>query len=147
MRPRIIAVIGLVAALLGGCGGDGGNPGSNNNPALTLSIVEPMGGTAVTVPFTVKVTSSVPLGAITTGQHHVHVYFDDNTAEYTLGESDTVQITKAPTGSHRLRVSLRNADHTAAGADTEVMVIVSGGGTSGTPTPGPSGSDDGDYRY
>lgn len=118
------------------------------------------------MPFSVKVQSSVPLGPTESGLHHVHMWFDDDEADYLVVESDQGQITstdsdwfshKAPSlspGSHTVHVSLRNANHSPAGAETQVTVMIGGAGASPAATtsaPAPAatggGSPDDPYNY
>jgi hypothetical protein len=88
----------------------------------------------------------VELGSTRSGKHHVHVYFDGNDKQYEVVESDTVEISSSSKsaaglsqGKHELNVSLRNADHSPAGAETKLTVDVGGSGGGGgqpqTPTP------------
>lgn len=111
-------------------GGTAGNSSSNE-----VSVTEPADGASVQLPFTLKVKSSVPLGPTKSGQHHIHVFFDGNSKQYEVVESDTVQITSSSKsaaglspGKHELDVSLRNADHSAAGFETKITVDVGGSG-------------------
>lgn len=136
----------LAAALLTACNsgtgnsGDGGDAGAPGN--MTMNITAPAAGTPVTVPFTVTVDSSVPLGPMPSGQHHIHVWFDDNENDYVMIEASSGQVTKAPAGEHVLHVSLRNPNHSPAGVEKELKVMVTGGGAPGptsTPTEDPYG--------
>lgn len=106
----------------------------------TLAVSEPGSTEAVSVPFTVKITTNVALGTPATGDHHVHVYFDDNVNQYTVMTSDTVQITNAPVGVHVLHLSLRNPNHSAAGVETSIQVTIGSGGSPASPKPSPSPS-------
>jgi hypothetical protein len=106
----------------------------------TLAVSEPGSTEAVSVPFTVKVTTNVPLGTPASGDHHVHVYFDDNVNQYTVMTSDTIQITSAPAGVHVLHLSLRNPNHSAAGVETSIQVTIGSGGSPASPSPSPSPS-------
>lgn len=139
-------VLLLTAVLLVACGDDGA--GSSGAGAPTIAITQPTGGTTVTVPFMVTFTSSVPLGAEDTGLHHVHLYFDGDSSDYLIVRGSTVQVTQAPAGSHTMHLSLRNANHSAAGAEAEVPLTI--GAPAGTPSPAPTPSatptDDG-YAY
>lgn len=114
--------------------------------APTLSIASPAEGAALTLPFTVQLESNVPLAAPETGEHHVHVYFDGDDSEYVLAYGNSVEVTELPTdlppGPHVLNASLRHADHSAAGVEAEVDVVLGTGGT-----PADSGSSGGDYGY
>jgi hypothetical protein len=113
-------------------------------------------GATVTVPFTIKVKSSVPLGPTESGRHHVHIWFDANENDYQVVESDSLEVTNLPAGQHTVHVSLRNANHSPAGADTQTMVVVGGGDgapaatpspSAATPSPGPPMSEEPDPGY
>jgi hypothetical protein len=130
-----------------GSGGDAGNGGG-----MQVSVSEPADGASVQLPFTLRVNSSVPLGPTKSGNHHVHVFFDGNDKQYEVVESDTVEISSKSKsaaglspGKHELNVSLRNADHSAAGAETKLTVDVggSGGGQPQAPTNTPYGGGGG----
>jgi hypothetical protein len=112
--------LGLVAALSTGCQGD---------PEENVQITTPAPGEVVTVPFQVTVEASVPLGASTEGLHHVHVWFGDDLESYLVVEENVVQINYAPDGEHAMFVSLRKPDHSAAGAETSVQLVINGGST------------------
>jgi hypothetical protein len=83
------------------------------------------------VPFTITFTSSVPLGDESTGRHHVHLYFDGNDDDYLIVRDTTVQVQNAPAGAHTMHMSLRNANHTPAGAEAEVPLTITSAGDSG----------------
>lgn len=102
---------------------------------MTLEITSPADGDSVEVPFTVEVASSEELGPIETGAHHVHVFFDGDDEEFLVVEGESVEVTDLPEGEHVVNASLRNADHSPAGVETEVTVTVGTGG---------AGSDTGD---
>jgi hypothetical protein len=132
--PTLLLVIPLVA-----CGGGttGATASATGPNGLSMSVTEPTMGASVTAPFTVKVSSSVPLGVVSTGMHHLHIWFDGDANKYQMVESDTGQVKSVPAGAHAMHVSLRNADHTAAGVDVEVPLTVSGpGSTDDAPAPG-----------
>lgn len=138
---RAAAAVVAVVATLTACGQDAGSGGTGTGDSgLSVSIVEPASGASVSVPFTVKVQSSVPLGTTESGKHHVHVWFDENSSDYMVVESDSVQVTNLSAGSHVVHVSLRNANHSAAGAENQTTVMVGGGGAPGG-TPAPATSD------
>jgi hypothetical protein len=150
MRTRILAVLSALALLAAGCGGgsSGDSGGGSGGGGLTLQIAEPADGTSVTTPFTVKVDSSVPLGTTESGKHHIHVWFDDKANQYQVVEADNVQVDsgKLGAGQHVIHASLRNANHSAAGAEAQATVMVTAGG--GAPAPAsPSATDTGGYGY
>jgi hypothetical protein len=121
MRMLVATVaLGLVVALGTGCQG---------GPEETVEITSPAPGEAVTVPFQVTVEASVPLGAPTEGFHHVHVWFGDDLESYLVVEDNVVEINYAPDGEHAMFVSLRNPDHSAAGVETSVQLVIHGGST------------------
>jgi hypothetical protein len=136
--PVIVASLGLLAAAA--CSSSGGGGGT------TLSITSPADGATVSAPFTVTVASSVPLGPPSSGNHHVHIWFDGDDSHYTLGYSNHVRITDVSSGKHQMTVSLRNPNHSAAGVDKTITITVSSGaGQSQTPTSGTSSSSG--YTY
>ena len=124
-----------------GSGGGSGDSGGN-----TVSIVEPADGAMIQIPFKLQVKSGVSLGSTESGQHHVHLYFDGNDKKYEVVESDNVEVTNSSKavaglqpGKHELNISLRNADHSPAGAETKIMVEVGGGGGAEPPASGGGG--------
>jgi hypothetical protein len=145
-RVRILTTLGaivLVAAT--GCGSDTADAGSTDSGsgAKTVTIKEPADGASIDIPFTLSLDSGVELGTTESGKNHVHLYFDGDDSKYEVIESDNMKITsKSPAveglkpGEHELDISLRNADHSAAGFDTKITVKVNGGG-------GDQNSDDG----
>lgn len=140
---RFIAII-LLTTLAAACGANSSGGGGGE---LSVSVIEPASGTAVSVPFTVKVESSVPLGPTESGRHHVHIWFDDNESDYLVVESDTVQLTDAPAGQHTMHVSLRNANHSAAGAEATTPLNIGSGAPAPAPTATSSTEPDGPYDY
>jgi len=137
------ALVGLLAALslvAAGCAKKA-TPASGGSSGPTLTIATPTEGAKVTEPFTLKVTSSVPLGAPSTGDDHVHLCFDGASCDtvYTLVYGDTFQVDSLTNGSHMITASLRNADHSAVGPTATITVTVSGatggGGVSSSPSP------------
>lgn len=108
---------------------------------MSVTVVEPAAGAQVQVPFTVRVDSSNELGPEDSGKHHVHIWFDNDEDNYIVVESDSTQITEAPSGEHTMHVSLRNANHSATGVEATTKINI-GGGTSGEGEQGP-----GPYTY
>lgn len=115
---NVLTATAVAATLLTGCE-DG------TGPALTL--LSPGDGDVVTVPFEVQVSTSAALGPPESGLHHLHIWFGDDAATQVIGEDRIVRITNAPSGEHVMHVSLRHADHTAAGADLSVRLTIVGG--------------------
>jgi len=141
------AALLLFPALLAACGNDGDYAGAGG---MSVSIVEPAKDATVSVPFTVKVDASVPLGATETGQHHVHLWFDDNKDDYLVVESETTEVTDLPQGEHTLHISLRNANHSSAGAEAEIRVRVGTGSAPAPTTTAPAKTEsptDDPYQY
>jgi hypothetical protein len=146
-RPNVkvgLAALSLVI-LLGAtaCGKKSDNAGSGGD---TVKFSSPANGASVTEPFEVKIDSSVPLGDPGTGKHHVHLCFDGKScdSEYSLVYGNTFTIKDLSSGQHTIEASLRNADHSAAGATATITVNVTGGGATSSPTASSSG---GGYSY
>lgn len=142
---KLVAGAALTILLAAGCGGGGtgggGGDGGGDDAGgggKTLEITSPADGDAVDVPFTVELASSEELGPTESGVHHVHVFFDGNDEEYMVVESESVEVTDLPEGEHVVNASLRNADHSPAGVETEVTVTV---GTGGAGTGDDGGTD------
>lgn len=119
----------------GGGGGDGGTgDGGTGDGGMTVSILQPADGDTISVPFTLEVDSSEELGPADTGLHHVHVSFDGDQTNYEVFEegnqqareitADSPAVVGLEPGEHTLNISLRNADHSAAGAEEEISVVV-----------------------
>ena len=90
------------------------------------------------------------LGSTDSGKHHVHLYFDGDDSKYEVVESDSMEITDASpaveglkSGEHELDISLRNADHSAAGFDTSITVNVNGGSGGEDQSPDDGGAGGG----
>lgn len=99
-------------------------------PDHTIEVVSPGPGDVVTVPFQVTVEASVPLGLASEGLHHMHIWFDDQVDAYLAIEGPEAEITNAPDGEHQMHVSLHNADHSPAGAETSLPLVIRGGTTT-----------------
>lgn len=123
-------------------------PEAASSAKPTLAVSEPGTSAEISVPFTVKVSTNVRLGTPASGDYHVHVYFDDNVNQYTVMTANTVQIANAPAGVHVMHLSLRHANHSAAGVETSIPVTIGEGGAvvspkpSKSPAPSPSTTDD-----
>ncbi|MFD2792386.1 hypothetical protein ACFS27_02370 [Promicromonospora vindobonensis] len=149
---RLVAGTALTLLLAAGCGeGGGGSGGGGYGGAdgggggaepggMTLEITSPEDGATVETPFAVELDSSEELGPTDTGAHHVHVFFDDDDREYLVVEGESVEVSDLPEGEHVVNASLRNADHSAAGVETEVTVTVGAGAEGDTS----SDTEDGD---
>jgi hypothetical protein len=147
---RLAAGAAVTVLLAAGCGGGGtgggggyggGGQGGKAPAGMTLEITSPADGDTVEVPFTVELDSSEELGPTDSGLHHVHVYFDGNEEEFTVVESESAEVTDLQEGEHVVTASLRNADHSPAGVETEVTVTVGSGGM------GDDTGDDGGTDY
>jgi hypothetical protein len=140
-----LATLGLAAALTMACADDNGNGttggtdatgdnGTSAGPAAgeaSLSIVGPLDGDAVTVPFDVVVNTDVELGPIADGVHHLHIWFGDDPTDQTgfdLYESDEVQVMRAPDGEQTMWVQVHTFDHQPASDPISVSLLIEGGG-------------------
>lgn len=143
---RTLALALALAFIVGACDayaqGAGGGASSGGGD-LTLTVAAPSDGAEVSTPFDVTLESNVALGSPESGNHHIHLFFDTDTAssEYELVYGPTVQVTRelAP-GEHTIIASLRNADHSDAGVSQTITVVVAGaegGGASPVPAATP----------
>lgn len=145
-RYSVAAIIALLAVTMpAACTQD-----LTGSVKATLAVVEPGTSASVSVPFTLTVVSNVRLGSPSSGDHHVHVYFDDHVNEYIVMTGPTTQVTKAPAGAHVMHLSLRNANHSAAGVETSIALTIGEGGSVASPkpaaSPSPSATDD-PYKF
>ncbi|MEV6106673.1 hypothetical protein AB0M28_18425 [Streptomyces sp. NPDC051940] len=155
-RTVIPAALGALL-LLGGaaCGSDDGSgSGSGAGSGTEVSITSPADDGSISIPFTLKVDASEELGTTDSGKHHVHLYFDGDDQKYEVVEEASHEITaESPAvagltpGEHTLNVSLRNADHSPAGAEDEITVTVGEGGAQPSASGDTGGGDDGGYGY
>lgn len=124
MDMRLSRTLSMAAALLlviattTACDGD---------QPETVSITSPGEGDVVSLPFEVTIEASVPLGTSDAGLHHVHLWFGDDLDSYLVVEGNSAEITSAPDGAQVMYASLRNADHTDAGAEASQTIVISGG--------------------
>jgi hypothetical protein len=160
-RLRMFAAVGALALGVSACGGDDGDDAAattDDNGGMTVEILQPADGDTISVPFTLEVESSEELGTTDTGLHHVHVFFDGNDDAYEVFEegngeareiaADSPAVEGLEPGEHTLNISLRNADHSPAGAETEITVNVEDAGSSPSDdSPSPDDSDSGLYDY
>jgi hypothetical protein len=119
-----VATLALVVGLAVAC---------DDDPVETVEITSPSSGDVVSLPFEATFTSSVPLGSQEAGMHHLHVWFGDDVDAYQVVEGDVAEITIAPDGEQEMHASLRNPDHSDAGVETSITIVISGGTTTGTP--------------
>jgi hypothetical protein len=138
-----VAIAAALALLAAGCGDDdddttAGGGESGGGGAMTVDIVSPSDGDEVGTAFDVEVDPSVDIGEPDTGLHHVHLYYDGNTAdgEYDLVYEPTVTVDRLDPGEHTIEAVIANADHSLTDARSEITVTVSDTATSG------GGSDD-----
>jgi hypothetical protein len=140
---KLASALAVSAFIAAGCGG-GSQAAAGGD--VTVGIDKPADGADVKVPFELALHSSEPLGPTDSGEDHVHVWFDGHEDEYEVVTGDHVEVDDLPAGEHTITASLRNADHSAAGAETTITVTVSKGAGDGSGGGGDSG-DDGGYNY
>jgi len=156
----------LSAVLLVGATACGGSESSSSNVSseadgggsggTKVAIESPTADSTINTPFTVKVTSSEDLGPSDSGKHHIHLYFDDREDQYEIVEAadwevpaDSPAVEGLEPGEHTMHISLRNADHSAAGSEGETMVTLGEGGGEAPPEDNGSsgGASSGGYDY
>jgi len=133
-RLRLFAAVAALALVALACGEEGssndggGAAGGGGGP--TVEITAPEDGAEVGATFTVEFSSSEDLGPIDTGAHHVHLWFDGDDSNYEVVEATSFEVSGLSPGDHEVTASLRNADHTPAGAeDTITVTLTAGAGT------------------
>jgi hypothetical protein len=124
---RLLAGVALVGLVAAACGG-GDETGSSGGGDDSFAITSPTDGAEVSIPFTLEFSSDEKLGPTDTGALHVHVFYDGDDSDYEVVESDSFEVTGLSAGEHIVTASLRNADHSAAGAEDEITVEVTDGG-------------------
>ena len=136
--PGLLALTGALVVFVA-CGGNGGDADAG---ATGVTIDEPDDGAEVAVPFTLEF-SGEGIGPSGAGTHHVHVFYDGDESNYEVVEETSFEVTGLSSGEHTITVSLRNADHSAVGAEDEITVTVTGG----DPTEEEREDDRGGYDY
>ena len=130
-RNMWLIVLATVALVGVACGSDA-NKGSGGNAAAgggtDLSVTAPSDGAKVTQPFSVQVSTSAEIGPTSSGNDHVHLYFDGSDSDYDVCTSTTCQVSGLSPGKHVIEASLRNADHSDAGPKDSITVNVAGAG-------------------
>ena len=139
------AVAVLAAGMLAACGSESSAGSGSGSDSPSLSITSPSEGDTVGSSFTVKWQSNVDLGEPDTGKDHVHVFVDGNSNDYTVVGGDSFEVTGLSDGQHTVDVTLQNADHSPAGAEDQVDVMVSGSGSQSPSDDSSSGG--GSYNY
>jgi hypothetical protein len=133
-RFKLLAVVAALALVAFACGeenssGDGAAGSGGGEP--TLDITAPEDGAKVGGTFTLEFSSSEELGPTDTGAHHVHVWFDADESNYEVVESSSFEASGLSSGEHEVTASLRNADHSPAGAEETITVTVGAGAGAG----------------
>lgn len=125
-------LLGVLVLALAAAACSNGASASSGGGKPTVTITSPSDGATVSSPFTVKLDASVPLGAPSTGDDHVHLCFDGAScsAQYTIVYGTSKVINNLSQGQHTIEASLRNADHSDTGVSVTITVTVSSGGTS-----------------
>jgi hypothetical protein len=139
----VLAAGALLAGLLlaAGCGDD---DASSSPSDMSIEILTPPDGEATAGSFELAVDASVPLDEPDTGMHHLHVYYDGNTAEgeYDIVYGTTTMIDGLDPGEHTIEAAIANPDHSLTGtSDTITVDVGSGGAPAPEPTPPPIGYD------
>jgi hypothetical protein len=138
------AVVGIILLALVGtsCGGGDAEAGGGSSE---FRISAPSDGDAVTVPFKMEFSTDAQLGPPESGENHVHVFYDGNEDAYEVVNGDSFVVSELDAGKHTLSASLRNADHSPAGAEDTITVTIRGDGGAGDEGNGSQG--DGGYGY
>jgi len=146
------STVALVAAA--GCGGSttqsaGGSQAQDQETSAAaagaprVTITSPKNGAAVGRSFPLTFTSSVPIGALDTGEDHVHVVIDGNTNDFTVVTARRTMVTNLSPGRHTVGITLQHADHSPAGAQDQVTVMVGKGAGAHEDNPNRTNDDNG----
>jgi hypothetical protein len=143
---RLGSVLVVVPVLIAAACGDSSDGSSGTEPAggaepaspaapLSLSIDAPADGAEVGGQFNVVMTPSVEVGPPDSGLHHVHLYYDGNTAEgaYDMVFGASATVTGLDRGEHLIEAVIVNADHSPTDARAEITVNVADGEGGTTP--------------
>jgi hypothetical protein len=149
MGKRLLTALFTLALAGTACGGSSSEASAGGDTSVAIS--EPADGAEVRAPFRLELTAGVELGPPDSGRHHVHVFYDGNEDDYAVVETATFKVEDLSPGEHTIHASLRNADHSAAGADDTVAVTVAAGQDaepgSGEEGEGDEGDEGGGYGY
>jgi hypothetical protein len=145
-RRMAVAASAVALVSAAGCAGSpsqGSSAGGGN--VTSVSITSPQDGAKVGSSFPLTFRSSVPIGALETGEDHVHVVVDGNTDDFTVVTSRQTMVTSLSPGRHTIGITLQHADHSPAGAQDQVTVMVAKGGATkgGTMNGSTSGNSSG----
>jgi hypothetical protein len=136
--PRKLAVTASAVALVsaagcaggasqGSSGGSAQDQSASSSNAASVTITSPKNAAKVGTSFPVMFKTSVPIGALDTGEDHVHVVVDGNTNDFTVVTAHKTMVTNLSPGKHTVGITLQHADHSAAGAQDQVTVMVAKG--------------------
>lgn len=141
-RYGVVATAAALALALTGCADPDAEPTSARqqgeraeNLTVSLSVDAPQPNETVSLPFEVIVTTDVPLGTITSGAPHMHVWFDDAIDQVMIIEGDSDLIESAPDGATVMHVQVHTHDHVPASEIVDVPLTVEGGGVANRPGP------------
>lgn len=139
---RLVSALAVLTLLAAACGSDAN--ASSGSSGLSVSITAPEDGATVGTSFVVNLGASVPIGDPSSGEHHVHLCFDNDSCDskYVLAYQDHVTVDTLSPGEHTITASLRNADHSDAGVSDTITVTVSANGGTGL-DPGAGGGSTG----
>lgn len=128
----------VALSLLAACGGDSdATAGGGSSPSVT--ITSPDDGATVGGDVEVTWDSSVELGPPESGLEHVHVFVDGQSDDYTVVGGNSFTVEGLSPGEHTIDVTLQHADHSPAGGEDSVEVMV--GDSGGTDDQSGSGFD------
>lgn len=137
-RTSLMVTMLATAALAAACGGsDGGTDGAGE-----VRITSPKDGAAVGQPFTLRFDAG-DIGPPDSGKDHVHVFVDGDEDDFTVVTTGSFVVKRLSNGEHTITVTKHRADHSPTGAEDEIEVDVTRGGTSDDD----SGDDGGGYGY
>lgn len=144
----LVLVLGVIALLAAACGSS--SSGASSKGAPTLRIASPTNGATVGRQFVVKFDSNQAIGDPSSGEDHVHLYYDGkrstDQADYDKAYGKSFTVTRLGPGRHTIEAVLANADHSLTDVHTRITVTVSAHGGAQPATP-PTTTGSGSYGY
>jgi hypothetical protein len=113
----------------------GSSSGASSGP-MTLTVATPQSGATVGRSFHVNVRSNVPFGAPSTGEHHLHLYFDGNKkqGQYDIVYGKSTTVSGLSLGTHKIEAEIANPDHSGTGVTQTFTVTVSRNAAAAAPS-------------
>ena len=138
----LVSAAGCAGGSSQGASGGSAQDSSAGSAAPAVNITSPQNGAKVSSSFPLTFKSSVPIGPLESGEDHVHVIIDGNLNSYTVVTAKNYMVKNLSPGKHTVGITLQHADHSPAGAQDQVTVMVAKGMKSGAKEDNPARTKD-----